>query len=124
MAPSYVRASALLLLPLALAAAAPSPPPAPVLDVERTKLSIEQFEKLPDGQVLEFRGERITVRELKTKMAEARARRAAEIASAKARFEDLRSRLLAEQHLKIEAQNSAAAAEWNAIRVHAPALSR
>jgi hypothetical protein len=102
--------------PAVRSAPAAAAPVAAVLDVEKTKLTKEQFDRLPDAQVLEFRGERTTVRDLKATFAAAEARRARDLAGLKGRFEEYRAMFLADQKAKVDAQNARALADWERVR--------
>ncbi len=103
--------------------AAPPPvlAPAPaVIDVEKTRLTKDQFDKLPDSQVLEFRGQRSTVGDLRAKVKIFLARRAAgkiKSISLKTNFETIRKEFLAHQRARIESRNAQVLAEFQRLKV-------
>lgn len=80
-----------------------------VIDVEKTKLSKEEFDRLPDSQVLEFQGTRFTVGEARNRHRLILAGKAgvkAALAGATANFETYRQKFLADQSARVAAANA------------------
>ena len=125
----------LAILPVT-AVAAPKPPASPsrlnatapprvvaatpaVIDVEKTKLTKDQFDKLPDSQVLELHGQQETVGVLRARLKTFRARRAAGKtwgAPPAEAFQAFREQFLAEQNAAIASRNAQVLAEFERAR--------
>lgn len=89
---------------------------APRAPVKIEQLTPGQFDSLSDDQVIEFKDQRITARELRAKtrqaLAEVEAKSKANAAQAKARFEAYRAKFLLEQKAKLDARNAEVRAEF------------
>jgi hypothetical protein len=112
--------AALILVAAQATAVPPSPPgvraPAPVaaaampavINLETTKLTKDQFDRLPASQVLEFHGHRTSVGELRSRLEIMLAHRGAgktTAAALKAKLDAIRQRFLAAQKARISAAN-------------------
>lgn len=93
--------------PPVIAPATPAPPV--VIDVDNMKLTKEQFDRLPDAQVLEFRGKRATAGELRARVQTLLSQRGTAKTTASefsAKFQASRQKFLADQKAQIASANT------------------
>jgi len=92
------------------ASSQPAPPPKAEQPLKAEQLTREQFDRLPDTQPIEMKGQRTTAGEIRTKMKQARAeaevKMKAAAAQAQAGFEADRVQFLQAQKARLDAENA------------------
>jgi hypothetical protein len=112
-----------LAAPPPVAAATPT-----VIDLAKTKLTKDEFDRLPDTQVLELHGQRLTAGALRARMRIVLARRAAGRTSGLGRmetFQAFREKFLTQEKAAIASRNERVLAEFERLKAqHLVAMPR